>query len=757
MPRKWQQEFHKNMEQKKRAILVLHRRAGKAQPLSAKVLTPTGFITMGEVKVGQEVLTPKGTTTKVIGVFPQPKQQIYKITLQDGSETRATAEHLWKISFANRRRKDGVYNTLYLKEFLEKESKKTLKNKSRPLIDSISPQLNFGKNKNLLLNPYLLGLLIGDGTYSCESVRFSTADKEIVDWLTKNYKLGFHKNFDYTMPGIISIIKKLGLQGQKSNNKTIPKQYLEADREVRLSLLKGLMDTDGYQDKRKNSAEYCSISKELVNQVAYLCRSLGMNATVSSPQKTTFTYKGEKKQGQMKYRVHIRPNQTIFNLKRKQNIQKDYRFENRKAIVKIEEDGFEVAQCIMIDDIDHLYITDDFIVTHNTTAIVNQLQKDAMLVPNSQYAYICPFKDQAKRVAWDLFKKYAETIPGVRFAVNDLTIFYPTGSKILLLGSDNAHSLRGIGLWGVALDEFAQQPAHLWGEIILPTLADHKGYAIFLGTPQGKGEFYRLYKRGLEDPKWYAKVLGVQNTGVFTEEEIEELKKECSDDEFNQEWMCSFESSIQGAYYSNEINEARRTERIGNFPYDKALPVYTAWDIGRSDYTSIGFFQQAHGNFKMIDFYENSEYDITHYIQVLKDKPYCYGKHFGPTDIKNQYFNSNLSPFQVALQHGIKFEVLERNKTSFMDQINSARIFWGKVFINVPQCELFLDQISLYRKKFDKDKGIWLDKEVEDYTNHCADMFRYAAIASDKMNNDDELIWRQFTKNQKPVKSILQK
>jgi phage terminase large subunit len=392
-----------------------------------------------------------------------------------------------------------------------------------------------------------------------------------------------------------------------------------------------------------------------------------------------------------------------------------------------------------------------------TTAIVNQLQKDAMLIPNSKYAYICPYRDQAKRVAWDIFKKYSENIPGVNFNVNDLTITYPTGSKILLLGSDNAHSLRGIGLWGVALDEFAQQPAHLWGEIILPTLADNRGYAIFLGTPQGKGEFYRIYQRAMKDEKWYAKILGVDTTGVFTAEEIEEIRKECSDDEFNQEWMCSFESSIQGAYYSNEINLARADGRIGQFPYDKALPVHTAWDIGRSDYTSIGFFQQSHGAFKMIDFYENSEYDITHYIQVLKEKPYAYGKHFGPHDLKNQYFNSNLSPFQVALQHGFKFEVLEKNKTSFMDQINSTRMFWSKVYINIDKCETFLDQISLYRKKFDKEKGVWLDKEVEDYTNHCADMFRYAALSCDRMNNDDELAWRNFSKNQKTVKSILQK
>ena len=134
-----------------------------------------------------------------------------------------------------------------------------------------------------------------------------------------------------------------------------------------------------------------------------------------------------------------------------------------------------------------------------TVAIVNQLQKDALITPESKYAYICPTYKQAKAVAWDIFKKYSEDIPNIKYNENELTVIYPNGSKIVLLGSDNVHSLRGIGLWGVAMDEYAQQPSNLWTEVILPTLADHDGYAIFLGTPMGKGEFYRIYKRALED------------------------------------------------------------------------------------------------------------------------------------------------------------------------------------------------------------------------------------------------------------------
>jgi len=559
-PRAWQEDFHKHIEQKKRAILVLHRRAGKAQPLSAKVLTPNGLVFMGDIKLNDTVLTPKGTKAKVIGIFPQPKQQIYKIILQDGSQTRATAEHLWKIYFAN---KCEILNTLCLKTLLEQK-------------------------------------------------------------------------------------------------------------------IKIFIDT-------------------AIDFILY-----------------------------------------------------------KKEIIKIEEDGFEVAQCILIDDPDHLYITDDFIVTHNTTAIVNQLQKDAMLVPDSQYAYICPYKDQAKRVAWDLFKKYGESIPNINFNSHDLTITYPTGSKILLLGSDNAHALRGIGLWGVALDEYAQQPAHLWGEIILPTLTDHKGYAIFLGTPQGKGAFYSIYKKAVEDEKWYAKILSVNDTKIFSPQEIEEIKKECSEDEFNQEWMCSFESSVQGAYYANEINTARTEGRLGIYPWDKNLPVHTVWDIGFSDDTSIGFFQVLHGQVKMIDYYENSGYDISHYIPVLKRKDYAYGHHFGPWDLMSKNFQTGKSTYEHALSLGIKFTIIPQTKLSFIERINAGKQLWSRLFININNCQNFIDTISLYRKKFDKERGEWKDTPVEDYTNHCADMFFYAALAERQMSGRIDVTWEKFLKEDSPKKSILQ-
>jgi len=747
VPRPWQAEFHKKMDTKKRAILVLHRRAGKAQPLSAKVLTSSGFIKMGDIKMGQEVLTPKGTTAKVIGIFPQPKQQIYKITLQDGSQTRATGEHLWKVSFANRRRKDGVFNTLYLKEFLERENKRTIRLKSRPLIDSISPELDFGINKNLIIHPYLLGLLIGDGNYSKDSARISTKDKEIIEWIRSNgYKIGYHKDLDYNLPGIISILNKLGLQGQKSNSKIIPQQYLDSNREIRLELLKGLMDTDGYQSDR-NYAEYCSVSKQLIEQVAFLCRSLGMNATISNPQKTTFTYKGEKKNGQDKYRLHIRPNQNIFKLKRKLDSQHKYRFDNRKAIIKIEEDGFEVAQCITINDEDHLYITDDFIVTHNSVAIANQLQKDALRIEESKYAYICPTYKQAKAVAWDIFKKYSKDIPNVKYNENELTITYPNKSKIVLLGSDNTQSLRGIGLWGVAMDEYAQQPSNLWSEVILPTLADHDGYAIFLGTPMGKGEFYRIYKNAINDEKWYAALYNIYDTNLFTADQIQTFQKEQSRDEFNQEFLCSFDSSTKGSYYSEEIFKARQEGRIGIFPYNKNLPVHTVWDIG--GYTSIGFFQYQDNKLFMIDYLSGDNMGVENYIAQLKNKNYVYGKHFGPWDIIGKNFlMGNRSVAEICYSLGLAFEMAGgKSVIKKQDPVEGIKIainMFSRLYIDEKKCQFFIDDITLYRREWDTDRGQWKETPLHDYTSHAADMLRYAAQAESFMNNIRNKDWVDY-------------
>src|SRR3990167_39315 len=244
-----------------------------------------------------------------------------------------------------------------------------------------------------------------------------------------------------------------------------------------------------------------------------------------------------------------------------------------------------------------------------TTAALNHLQRDALRVPNSRYAYISPTYKQSKNIAWDLIKHYARNIPGVDFNEAELTVKYPNGSRIVLYGADNPDSLRGIGLWGVVFDEYSQQPSNIFSEIIRPGLADHQGYAVWIGTPKGKNSFYKLYEQGKIAEGWHSVLLGVENTNLIPEKELEDARKVMTADEFQQEWNCSFEAAIKGAVFASELLEMRKSKRIGIVPYDKALKVHTVWDRGVGANLVIGFYQKSFGQLKRIDTWQGSGND----------------------------------------------------------------------------------------------------------------------------------------------------
>ena len=247
-----------------------------------------------------------------------------------------------------------------------------------------------------------------------------------------------------------------------------------------------------------------------------------------------------------------------------------------------------------------------------TVGCINHLIRDALSKPSARFAYIAPTYKQAKTIAWDYLKFYSRPIPNIRVNESELRIDYPNGARITLFGADNPDSLRGMALWGVIFDEYSQQPGNIFTEIIRPSLADNQGYAIWIGTPKGKNEFYKLYEQAIKDPDWLGMLLTVDDTDVLPQSEIEDSRKVMTEDEIQQEYYCSFEAAIQGAYYGNLISDARSQGRITNVPYDPYVPVHTFWDLGISDYTSIGFFQLVGQEKRMIDFYQNNGLGLDH-------------------------------------------------------------------------------------------------------------------------------------------------
>ena len=367
------------------------RGGGKAQPLSEPVLTPFGFRAMGDITVGSYVCNPDGGVSRVIAEYPQGVQPVYKIKFIDGAETRATPDHLWLVSKTCRRSGFKLATTQMMYDEIQKD------NQSNMLIPIAEP-VTFTRGKcGGLIKPYTLGVLLGDGCLVAKhSTVFTTKDEDLItnvradgytvtaskqpNGVLECYLTGFVKERNY--------LKSLGLC-VKSNAKFIPERYLYTSVEERYALLRGLMDTDGTADKRGHCS-FASVSKQLAEGVQWLVRSLGGKATITTKQGK---YKKDNKvvMCQTVYTVYIqtKENTKLFSLPRKKERCLD-EFnggvsELCRRIVSIEPDGYEECKCIAVDAPNALYITRDFVVTHNTWSVI---AKAVMLCANPDYAGI---------------------------------------------------------------------------------------------------------------------------------------------------------------------------------------------------------------------------------------------------------------------------------------------------------------------------------------------------------------------------------
>jgi len=372
------------------------------------------------------------------------------------------------------------------------------------------------------------------------------------------------------------------------------------------------------------------------------------------------------------------------------------------------------------------------------------------MTPKSEFAYIAPTYKQAKRIAWKMFKEYSRCIEGVVYNESELTIKYPNGSNVTLYGSDNVDSLRGIALWGCALDENSQQPSSIFSEVISKCLADHLGYCIWLGTPKGKNEFYKTYQTALSHPDTYYSCLKTiddtleNETGKIVtnlKQALEDDRKlvkinEMTQDEFNQEWYCSFEAAVKGAYYSKELSKAREQNRITELFYDEYLKVHTVWDLGIGSKMAIGFYQRDSGKMRMIDYWEGEESEgIPQAIKVLQGKDYIYGKHFAPHDIMAKDISTGKTRHETAKHYGIKFDVVP--KLDIDDGINAGRLMFARLWIDEPNCKEWLSKMAQYHQEWDEKRGMFLEKPYHDFSSHSADVHRYAAVVENQMTNEE--------------------
>lgn len=350
------------------------------------------------------------------------------------------------------------------------------------------------------------------------------------------------------------------------------------------------------------------------------------------------------------------------------------------------------------------------------------------------YWHLLPTYSQGRKIIWNGMTKEGRAFlnhfpPEIVKGTNktDMQVDLINGSIYQVVGTDYVDRLVGSNPIGVIFSEYSLQDPLAW-DLIRPILAENGGWAIFPYTPRGKNHGYRRYQKAKANPKWFAQILTVADTNAITEEAIEEERKDgMSEEMIQQEFYCSFEAGIPGAYFSNQIIQARRDGRITRVPHYTELPVDTWWDIGMDDCTSILFTQDVGRELHIIDYYEHSGEGMPHYAKVLKEKPYVYGQHSGPHDLKVKELGTGKSREATARALGIRF-VIQRKVKYKTDSIEAARNIFSRCWIDETKCERLLDCLENYRKEWDEKRKVFLEQPEHDWSCHGSDAFQNLAM-----------------------------
>jgi hypothetical protein len=366
-----------------------------------------------------------------------------------------------------------------------------------------------------------------------------------------------------------------------------------------------------------------------------------------------------------------------------------------------------------------------------TVACINELIRGALTSQreNPRFAYVAPLYTQAKDVAWTYVKQFTAGLPGVETNESELRVDLPNGGRVRLYGAENYDRLRGIYLDGVILDEYADMDPRVWPEVIRPALSDREGWATFIGTPKGENGFYDVMQRAKAEPEdWFSVTLRASETGIVAERELDDARKMMTPEQFEQEYECSFEAAIVGAYYGRDMAQAERDKRVRPVPWEPSLPVYTAWDLGLDDATAIWFAQIVSSEIRLIDYYETNNTPLTEIARVLRnDKPYMYGEHYLPHDAEIRELMTAKSRKESLEALGIR-PITIAARQNVEEGINAVRQMLPKCLFDENKCALGIKGLKQYRREWDDKLKTFRLKPLHDWTSHGADAFRYLAM-----------------------------
>lgn len=366
-----------------------------------------------------------------------------------------------------------------------------------------------------------------------------------------------------------------------------------------------------------------------------------------------------------------------------------------------------------------------------TVAAVNELIERATYTqrPDARYSYVAPFFSQAKKVAWDYLLRYSQPFRK-KANIAELTVELFNNSRISLYGGDNPDAMRGLYHDGVVLDEPAQMKPRLWPEVIRPALSDRKGWAVFTGTPRGKNDFWDIWDKAGSDPDWFRLMLKASETGILPDHELANARATMDEDEYEQEYECSFDAAIRGSFYGKQMVAALLEGRIGTYPYTEGFNVHTCWDLGYTDDTVIWFFQVINKRPVFFDCFAESGLAMSDYFDVLAEKRKKYGFRFGeyylPHDARAHSLQTGRSIQDDFVARQIPARILP--ELSIQDGIQATRKMLGFACFDATACATGLEALRQYQREYNEDKKAFSQRPRHDWTSHYADSIRIGAI-----------------------------
>lgn len=388
-----------------------------------------------------------------------------------------------------------------------------------------------------------------------------------------------------------------------------------------------------------------------------------------------------------------------------------------------------------------------------TVACINEAVTRALYSQRKRprYAYIGPLLKQAKKIAWEYLKEYTKGMTKKKPSESELSVILAhNNAEISIYGADNPDSFRGQYFDGVILDEYGDMAPSVWSKVLLPTLADRQGWAVFIGTPKGKNHFYKIFRRSqginedgeendyLTKQNWYNFVLRASESGILSDDELALQRSEQTEDEYLQEFECSFDAAVLGTYYAHLIAQIEAAGQVNDsVQYDANFPVHVASDLGYTDSSAYWFWQERPDGIAVIDFEEANSQPLPYYFEMLHSKGYRYGKIWLPHDARAKSLQTGRSTVEQFLDQ--PFPAYDESRGRVVDiqprlnlqhGVDAARLVLPSCYFNKKRCAPGIEALRAYRRKWDEEKKVFTDEPIHDWSSHPSDAFRGLALVA---------------------------